>query len=163
MGGSRRGHREVSIHKETDGRWAAVFDLGSRKGKRERQTFYGNTRKEVAAKLAAARSARRSAPAMGDGRQTVYQFLSHWLDSVGPTLRPNTRTRYEEYIRRHVLPDIGPLRLSDLTPEHLERLYAERLTVGVSRTTIGHLHRVLHRSLSAAERLQLVLPGHGSR
>jgi integrase len=156
MSGSRRGHGEGSIFKRGDGRWAGIVDLGYQRGRRNRQTFYGKTRKEVAEKLAAAQRAQKIGLPIGDGHQTLAQFLNHWLETVRPTLRPNTWKRYEQYVRRHVLPEIGPVRLAHLSPQHLETLYADRLAAGMSPTTVGHLHRVIHRALSSAERLQLV-------
>jgi hypothetical protein len=50
----RRGHGEGSIYRRSDGRWAAMVDLGWHDGKRRRKFLCGTTRSEVARKLSAA-------------------------------------------------------------------------------------------------------------
>jgi integrase len=53
MTARRRGHGEGSIYRRSDGRWAAMVDLGWHAGKRRRKFLYGRTRAEVAKKLVA--------------------------------------------------------------------------------------------------------------
>lgn len=49
---SRRGNSEGTIHRrKSDGRWVATVSLGYQGGKRQRRSFYGKTRGEVAKKL----------------------------------------------------------------------------------------------------------------
>jgi integrase len=42
-------------------------------------------------------------------------------------------------------------RLSE-SPQHLQRLYAQKLKEGLSPTTVHHIHGVVHRALSQGER-----------
>jgi integrase len=46
--------------------------------------------------------------------------------------------------------------ITGLTPQQLQRLYAERLKAGLSPTTVHHLHAVLHKALDQAVRWNLV-------
>lgn len=71
-------------------------------------------------------------------------------------LRSSTWSRYEEYIRVHVVPQVGRVPLSKLSPQHLDRLYDNRLRAGLSTTTVLHIHRVIHRALEHAVRYGLV-------
>ncbi|MGH8903791.1 MAG: tyrosine-type recombinase/integrase [Egibacteraceae bacterium] len=59
-------------------------------------------------------------------------------------------------MRVHAVPAIGRVRLSKLAPQHLQRLYADRLTAGVSAQSVVHLHRTLHRALGQALKWGLV-------
>ena len=135
---SKRGNNEGSIYKREDGRWAAALSL--LRGKR--RTLYGKTRQEVAGKLAAAIRDRDTGVAMIPQRQSVGQFLERWLETARPSLRPRTYRRYEEYVRLHAVPSIGHIRLSQLSPQHLQELYAQRLRDGLSPTSVAHLHAV---------------------
>ena len=45
---SKRGHNEGSIYKRDDGRWVACIPVGYLNGKRQRKSFYGETRKRRA-------------------------------------------------------------------------------------------------------------------
>jgi integrase len=152
----RRAHGEGSIYRRSDGRWAAMVDLGWHAGKRRRKFLYGSTRAEVAKKLAVALKARQDGQAFADERTTVEQFLRAWLTTVQPSLRPRTWTRYEQLVRRHAIPYVGKLRLTKLDARHLEELYADRVRAGLSKTTVLQLHRILHHALRDATRWNLV-------
>jgi integrase len=156
MTARRRGHGEGSIYRRSDGRWAAMVDLGWHAGKRRRKFLYGQTRAEVANKLAVALKARQEGQVFADERTSVEQFLRAWLTTVQPSLRPRTWTRYEQLIRRHATPHVGRLRLVKLDARHLEELYADRVRCGLSPTTVLQLHRILHHALRDATRWNLV-------
>lgn len=89
-------------------------------------------------------------------RQTVAQFMQSWLLATRPSLRANTWVRYEQYVRLHIIPTLGKMTLTALTPQHLQRLYADRLEAGLSPTTVHHLHAALHKALDQAVRWNLV-------
>ncbi len=144
----KRANGEGSVYQRTDGRWcASVTTEGC-----HRQHFLGRTRAEVARKLTAALDARDKGALVTGPRQTVSQFFTQWLDAVRPSLRPRTFVGYEQLVRLHVIPQIGALSLSRLTPQHLQRLYASRLDAGLSSTTVNHVHALIHRALSNAVR-----------
>ena len=91
----KRGPNEGTISKRADGRWMARLNLGVVDGKRKRKYFYGDTRKEVAEQLAAALRDLQYGLPVAVERQTVGQFLSHWLEtSVKPSRSYNTHKSY---------------------------------------------------------------------
>ena len=148
----RRANGEGSVYKRKDGRWEARISLdhGGRKA------LYGKTRQEVARKLAVAIKAREDGLPPVSERQTVRQYMGHWLESTRPSLRPKTWLRYEQLLRLHVVPEIGKVRLVRLSPQHLQRLYAGRLDAGLSPGSVVQLHAVLRRALGQAARWGLV-------
>lgn len=152
----RRGHGEGSITRRKDGRWEAKIDRGYASGQRQRQSVYGKTRREVADKLAAQLKAQQDGVTFVPANQTVETYFNDWLDSVRPTIREGTHNRYEQYVRLHIVPVIGRVRLAQLTPQHLRRLYERKLSEGLSPMTVLHLHRVIHRGLALAMRWDLV-------
>ena len=148
----RRGNGEGSIYHRADGRWEARVSLDNG----HRKAFYGRTRPEVSQKLAAALKARQDGLPPVSERQTVRQYMSNWLESARPSLRPKTWLRYEQLLRLHVVPEIGKVRLVRLSPQHLQRLYAGRLEAGLSPASVVQLHAVLRRALGQAARWGLV-------
>ena len=110
----------------------------------------------MARKLAAAIRAREQGLPQPAERQTVASFLAGWLESVKPSLRPHTWTRYEGLIRVHALPNIGRLPLAKVTPDRLQKLYANRLEAGQSAASVRQLHAVLHRAFRQAVRWGVV-------
>src|SRR5437588_382556 len=143
----KRGQGEGSIYQRDDGRWTATISLGYKDGKRVRKSFYGKTRREVQNQLTVALRELQQGIAPANDKQTTGQCLATWLESVKPSIRPRTWIRYEQYVRVHALPDLAKVPLSKLGPPHLQQLYAKRLAVGASPTTVNHLHAVLHKAL----------------
>lgn len=153
-----RGWHEGSIFQRSDGRWVAMVSLpnvpGGTGGKRK--SLYGKTRQEVLRKLAATqRDLERGFPIVSD-RQTVSQYLTDWLIAQEALLRPRSYVRYCDDVRLHLVPTIGTIKLSQLTAQQIERLYAEKRAAGLSAGSLQHLHAVLHKALADAVRLELV-------
>ncbi len=148
----KRANGEGSIYQRTDGRWCA--SLSTEKAKRKH--FLGRTRAEVAKKLTSALDEQAKGTLVTGPRQTVRQFFTQWLDAIRPSLRGRTFVRYEQFVRLHVLPDLGPLTLTKVTPQQLQRLYTSRLDAGLSPTTVNHLHALIHKALSNAVRWGIV-------
>ena len=78
------------------------------------------------------------------------------VQSARPSLRPRTHSRYEQYVRLHIIPTLGQTPIVQLAPQQLQQLYAERLRSGLSATTVHHLHAALHRALHQATRWGVV-------
>jgi len=55
-------------------------------------------------------------------------FLTEWIVIHSTRIKPTTRYKYETVIRIRLLPRIGFLKLQDLRPTHIEKLYQELLT-----------------------------------
>ena len=95
---------------------------------------------------------------MRPGKTTVAQFLDRWLkDYAWANLAPRTAEGYEHIIRRHLIPSLGSMPLTQLKPEHLQRYYSEKLSGGrldakggLSPKTVRHHHVTLHDALQSA-------------
>src|SRR5215216_4472445 len=147
-----RGH----ITKRGDG-WTAVVDLppDPATGKRRQKRVTARTKREV--EIAVAELIHKAESGFTDGgKVTVREFFDRWLESVAPTLRPSTARRYRDVARLHIVGVIGNLRLAKLTPGDVQRLYADRLTAGLSPTSVHHIHSLLHRVLADAVRWGLI-------
>lgn len=154
----RRGHGEGSIYRRKDGRWAAQIDLGrGPDGRRLRRTIYGKTRREVAAKLRQELQKRDEGQILTPERLTLDQFCQRWLtDRVRPTVEDSTYRSYEGILRLHLLPALGEMPLSKLHAMHLQKLYVDKLSEGLSGRTVQYLHQVTRRALAQAVRWGLI-------
>lgn len=149
----KRANGEGSIYKRKgDGRYCGTLTIEGEK----RKSYYGATRQEVSRKLNDALKSHREGLPLADEQQTVGRFLAGWLEAVKPTVRHSTYYRYSGYVRIHITPELGRVRLAKLTPEHLQRLYAHRIEAGLSPMTVKHIHRVIHAALEKAVRWSLV-------
>ncbi|HEX5157651.1 MAG TPA: site-specific integrase [Ktedonobacterales bacterium] len=150
----RRGRGEGSIYRRSrDGRWVGSVVLAET-GKRKSVT--GATRQEVQRKLSALVRDIEQGLSPGDGRQTVAQYLTSWLETIKPTMEESTWVTHGSYARMHFIPALGRMQLMQLTPQRIQAFYARLLAGGLSSTTVNHMHGSLHKALDAAVRLGLV-------
>jgi len=118
---------------------------------------YASTRREVQVKLDASRRAVTEGAFVTGAPQTVAQYLNHWLDAVASQrLRPRTLERYQGVVRKHIIPALGGVRLSKVTPQHIERLYSSKRR-DLSPAGIRYIHQVLHTALAHGLRMHAVV------
>jgi integrase len=168
----KRGQGEGSIYRRKDGRWVSEVQLGFRNGKRERKFVYGKTRKEVADKLTDILNKQRQGLPIVADKQIVKQFLDHWLeDCIRPTVRLSTYISYEQQIRLRIIPEIGHIKLSMLSPQHIQTMIKNLLKTQLqprskknnpgpvkllSAKTVKYQLSILRMALSKAESWGLV-------
>jgi integrase len=152
--------------KDKDGRWNAKVTVSRRlDGERERLRITRTTKRELDAAVRYIENARDA------GQQpwlleniTVEQWLSFWLESILPlSVRWKTLSGYASLMRVHVIPNIGPLPLTEVRPETLERLYRKLLDEGSSTPLVHAVHRTFRSSLSEAVRRERLASNPAAR
>jgi integrase len=146
----RRAKGEGSICKRKDGRWQAKYQVNGK-----RKYIYGRSRGEVAKKLTEALSEVNRGLVYDDKGITVRQHMGNWLTASQNSVRAKTWERYEQITRRHIIPEIGHLKLKNLTPMAVQDLYLKKLKILSPRTVI-YVHVTLHKSLSQALKWNLI-------
>lgn len=141
-----RGMGEGSITQRKNGRWRAQIQ---RDGKRV--SFGADTKQECLKWLAKTiNDVNNGRLDIEGGRMQLSDYLEQWLESARMTLRPKTHYQYERIIKLHINPHIGNLPLKSITPQRVERLYADLQKAGRGVRTIRYVHGILHRSLAKA-------------
>ena len=65
------------------------------------------------------------------GRMTLAEYVAGtWATAYRSNLSESTRLRYGHHYDKHILPDLGPLALAEITPEVIARWQAQRLALG---------------------------------
>lgn len=91
-------------------------------------------------------------------RVTVGDWLDTWLnDYKKMELLQTTWESYETQVRVHLKPAIGKLNIQDLRPDHLQKLYNEKVEAGLSPRSARYIHVVINSALKQAVKNQLVL------
>src|SRR5581483_2041257 len=108
---ANRGHGEGSIYLRSDGRWCASITLENRK----RKYIYGKTRRDVQEQLKVALREQQQGTLLTSPQQSVEQFLTQWLATHKTIVRIRTYERYEQFVRIHLIPEIGYIQLQKLT------------------------------------------------
>jgi integrase len=144
----RRKNGEGSIfQRSSDGLWVAALTTDN--GKRKR--IYADTAEEIVEKLAQARSQQQKHIPFTDGRLTVAHWLNTWLRNVRPpATNPKTWVTYEGFVRLHLIPKVGHIRLVKLQAQDVRDFLSERLDAGLSARTVKHLRAALRAALNQA-------------
>jgi integrase len=158
MARKRRGRSEGSIYQRGDGQWTASVSIGyDVNGKRRRRTVYGVTKKEVQDKLRNLQDDVAAGIVKTPEREKLGDYLTRWLENTArPSVRRNTYASYEQTIRLHIKEHIGGVRLADVTPAHVQGLYAAMERAGDSPRMRQLTHAVLRRALRQALRWGLI-------
>jgi integrase len=97
-----------------------------------------------------------------DSKASIKEFAeTAWLPAISGevlagSIKPTTARFYEDIVGRHIIPEIGSLKIGDLTAVHLNGLYTGLLTTGrqkgggLSPTTVRRVHVTIHRMLGDA-------------
>ena len=124
---------------------------------RKRKTIYGKKRNDVAEELAKVLTDRANGLVYDDENMTVGEYLDKWLKySVRGSLRRSTFDCYEVICRRHITPALGEMKLSKLTPIHVQGFYQDRLDSGLASASTHKCHTVLHKALGQAVKWGLI-------
>ena len=91
----------------------------------------------------------------------IKEWLPVWLENyVKPTAKEKTYTRYSEVVTQHLIPRIGELGMSEVTPLMLQQMVTElsahgnlRTGGGLSANTVNAIVTVIQAALQVAYRL----------
>ncbi len=153
----RRGSGEGSVHQRDDGRWEGRLDLGMMGGKRKRVSVYGRTRREVQDQLRRRQSEHETHGIVDNQRYTVAKWLDHWINNVLPTrvangtLAQSTMNSYSDFVRRHLIPALGHIRLLKLSAADVDALISSKRDK-YSANTLRLMKATLRKALTDAQR-----------
>lgn len=117
----------------------------------KRRYITGETREDVAGKLAKAISDRADGLVFDAGSTTTGEYLTRWLsDSVRGTVQGSTYRSYGRVVDGHLVPGVGRVKLAKLRPDHIRRLYRSMLDAGKATRTVQYAHALLKRALAQA-------------
>lgn len=149
----RRSKGEGSIFKRKDGYWTA--QLGLPNGKRKAK--YCKTQKEARDWLREQNQAVIDGVWVEKDNMPLSDYLARYITDIGNhTLCPKTLEGYCYLIRKHIVPEIGQMKLVQLRPDHLQALYSKKLDEGLSTRTVYYIHALLHKTLGQALKWGLV-------
>lgn len=93
-----------------------------------------------------------------DDTITIAQFMANYTETVGKhTLRPRTQEISESFLRVHILPSLGNIKLKDLRADHLQSFYSQKINSGLSKRTVQMMHVLLRTALKQAVKWDLVV------
>lgn len=142
-------HGDIS-YRELDGRVTASFYYRNNQGRRRRIEATASTK--AAARRSALASLERALSSAGVGaysqRTTFREVAEHWFQQMqemvaGGRRSPATVEQYRHMLDRHILPEIGGLRLHELTVARMDHFIHEK------RRMTGYATAKLCRSVAS--------------
>jgi integrase len=133
-------------------RYRAQYPVGDK-----RRSLSGKTRREVELKLRDA-LAKRDSHTLERSRKesdSLGEYLSLWVDFKSPSWQFKTIERVKLDINKFIIPELGEIKLCDLTAEHIEKAYVSILrNHGISDSSLLHIHSTLRTALNRAVKLK---------
>ena len=91
---------------------------------------------------------------------TLGEWLDQWLEDIAGTIRPNTMTRYQGTVDRHIKPYLRNKPIAQVKGRDVQRLYETLLKCGnrntgegLSSGTVRGIHSMLHEALGEAKQI----------
>jgi integrase len=97
-------------------------------------------------------------------RMTLRTWLAKWLETIQHEISPKTHERYGEIVNNFLIPALGHLALTKLTPTHIQEAYnrwakggrLDSKQGGLSPPTRRYIHVILKSALTRAVEQQLL-------
>ena len=138
-----------TVRRLPSGRWQARYQTPADDRVTAPETF--QTRAAAAAYLAKVQTDMHRGdwldPAVA--KQTFGEYATAWLADRGD-LRPRTAELYRGLMNRHLIPQLGDVPLSRLSPAVVRQWHAGRLRADVGRSTVAKAYRLLKTILNTA-------------
>jgi integrase len=144
--------------------WPLKFEGERDSSTGKRKTLYETvrgTKREAQAELARRLAEIENGTAVDPSIVTVVEYLRAWI-GMGEGLSPKTAERYRQLIEKQIIPHLGATVLQKLRPAQVHEWHGTLLKSGgkdgkpLSPRTVGSAHRVLHRALECALRIEMI-------
>lgn len=121
--------RGENIRKRKDGRWEARYPTGvNENGKKTYTSIYGTTYREVREKR---NWVMRQQPAPARAAPPLFKdVLRLWIGDNRIRLKEATVCRYSYLIEKHIIPELGGLRIDKVTATVINGFLAEKMRSG---------------------------------
>ena len=151
----RRGRNEGTIFEERPGRWVALISLAYKivngKRRRIRKKFVARSRSAVQKKLIEALHAQQTGGIVPMQHESLGAYLKRFPEILRARGRAETTIdSYTWIIAKHIVPELGTIPLTKLTPVDLNEFMQRKIEAGLSVRTVQYCHSVIRSALSKA-------------
>ena len=173
---TKRANGSGTIRKRKDGVWEARYtariDTGT--GKQIQRSLYGKSQEEVRKMLSNVSNQIDTGIYVDPVRLTVRQWADLWLKEYVGGVKQTTVEQYLYQIEEHIKPSIGAMKLRDVTPPMIQKMYNDAMkphkamrrakggktekkeVPGISAKSVKNLHGVCHRMFAKAVLLHYI-------
>ena len=167
--GNKRLNGEGMVRKRKNGLWEARVIIGSRAdGKPIYKCVYDRKQKNLLEKLRKITDLYKDSSITEESFMTLGEWLDKWLlEYKSSTVKKSTLSGYEHSIEQFIKPALGKIKLIELKPTDIQKMYTELGRTNkkihvfgkddlLSPSTIRSTHFILHQALEKAKSLNLI-------
>lgn len=142
-----------NIYKRRDGRYEGRYVIGKTVDGKTRFGYvyarqFSEVRKALIQRKAETCVRQR---ARADSGRLLYDWMSEWLkNELAGTVRPSSYQTYKNLIVRHILPSLGHMSLSEITPCDVRSMLETMQQAHLASATMQGAVRLLRKSLQSA-------------
>jgi len=148
----RRANHEGTLYRRKDGLWCAQVSLDG-----HRLTKYGKTQRECYAWIKETLAKIDTGLTCESIHITLESFINNWLNGKQLSRRERTVFQYRKIAENYILPTLGKMRIQNISPVHIQRMYSTFQENGTGARTLQLIHSVLHNVLNQAVREGILL------
>ena len=151
--------------RKSDGRWCGQLTIGTdpKTGKQKRKYFYGDKRKDVAKQMSELKQKLFDGNYNEPSDMKVGAWLTRWNQGRKSKLAFGTYRAYRIWIDNHINPEIGHIKLKDLTTRRVQKLLNDKLEDrgvegkgGLAVNSVKHIYGTINAGLEQAVKEGLV-------
>lgn len=144
--GRKRANNEGTIYYRSDRQaWCAQITIEG-----HRMTNYARTQRECRDWIRDMLVRIRGGLTYDGTKITLAEFMEDWLTGKELSRRARTVFSYRQIAHKHILPIMGHMKLQDIQPAHIKRLYAIKHEEGRGARTVQMVHSLLFSVLKQA-------------
>jgi integrase len=150
------------VRERGKGHWYVVIDVRDTASGKRRRKWHSlpgvRGKREAEAECARIVTESRGGTLVDITKMTVAQYLVHWLAYKRTLVAPRSHENYSEVIHCHLIPQLGNLKVTKLSPEQIAGAYARALESGrlkgggLSPRSVRMMHRILSQAMKQAVR-----------
>jgi integrase len=144
-----------NIYKRKDGRWEGRYiKQRTPKNKIIYGYIYGKQYSEVKDKLTVIKArSLTSTVSLSIYEQLFGDFIGNWmLTTVKYDVKPTTYSNYVRLIKRHIIPNLGDLKLQEITHEIIQEFVYQLVEQKFASGTIRNIFNIVKKALQVAVR-----------
>lgn len=144
-----------NIYKRKDGRYEGRYVVGKKTdGKTKFGYIFGHSYLEVKARLTEKKAALLTAndPQICRCSKTVDLWMNYWMENeLLGSVKESSYQTYKNQLNKHILPRLGKIAMTDLTPGLVHAFLQELRNTGLSESMTRSIYRLLSAGVRAAQ------------
>lgn len=162
---TRNAQGSGTIRQRSDGRWECRYTVGRDPGtgKQIQKSIYGSTQAEVRKKLAQAVAALDTGDYFEPSKMTLARWVEIWLEEYTGDKKYLTVKHYKAQCKTHIVPNLGAVKLSELTTPQIQAFYNKLQRGGLAPKSVRNVHGILTKCLSTAVQVGYLRDNPASR